>query len=39
MDYWAENYYEEENNLFFEKLCCLFFTFFGKVRAICEFRF
>ena len=39
MDHWTENYYEEENNLFFEKLLLLYSYFIKKVCAICEFRF
>ena len=40
MDNWTENYYEKENNLFFEKLCCFFiYSFLEKICGDCEFRF
>ena len=36
-----ENYYEEENNLFFKKLhyVASLFIFFEKFGVICEFSF
>ena len=37
--YLTENYCEEENNLFSEKLGCFFIQIFRKIRAICEFSF
>ena len=30
MGHWTENYYEEENNLFFEKIMLLFYLHFLK---------
>ena len=34
---YTENYCEEEDNLLFKKLCCLFIHNFWRVLAICYF--
>ena len=42
MDHWTENYSEEENNFLKKKKkssVASLFTFFEKVRFICEFSF
>ena len=33
---WRENYCDEENNLFFEKLCCFFIHIFRK--SLCNLQ-
>ena len=39
MDHWAENYREEENNLWFEKYLASLFRFFEKIGTISQFKF